>query len=457
MVEIEMLIPGLCTMDVKIPAECTISALKTVLVDHANEHLLSFFEKQCTIDKSWMTLAMFGYEDRYDIPLEEEAISRLIQIERMRKMFNLTVTRRKIEKAEHKKRQTLQSDSNSSIGSSYEDEWVVQWNERCRLALFIFSVTTRQTYPNNKVIAQQEPWTFVHEERPGAPATYLENTLTGNHLRAWDFVSGKAYSSCNPIVFSYGEVLDNGGRIDRRAFMKVSTSANEPQQYHEPGQILVNGGGDDTGPCGDDNSGYILGMGENAIVHRVRLIRTSSGKKPVVEVIPTDDAAAMMMVVVDEPQEGSPSQKLHAGAAAAPAVSPGFASAASSIGGDLDEDDDVDELVDRGWDAAVKRPYTLPKMLASLQSPSSEVGLAKRLRFANGLNSDGRIVEFYGLGIAFACNANNPSQFKYELVLLSRTFGLSVLCVCVCVCAGYYWRNHPTCQAKKRFRSDQGQ
>ena len=39
--------------------------------------------------KSWMVLAMFGYDDMYDIPLEKEAIEPNVQLDLMKKMFNL--------------------------------------------------------------------------------------------------------------------------------------------------------------------------------------------------------------------------------------------------------------------------------------------------------------------------------------------------------------------------------
>ena len=61
LVEIELLIPGLCTMEVKIPIESTIPTVKKCLVDHANEHLLSYSDPPLTVAKSWVVLAMFGY------------------------------------------------------------------------------------------------------------------------------------------------------------------------------------------------------------------------------------------------------------------------------------------------------------------------------------------------------------------------------------------------------------
>ena len=107
--------------------------------------------------------------------------------------------------------------------------------------------------------------------------------------------------------------------------MRISTSANKPVQFHAPGE------------------GGILGMGSNAIVHRVELGKvvksTNSREQGFMEECPQEDR----------------------------------------------------------WDAAVKRHFSLEKMLASLQN-RSEAGLAKRIRMASSLNSDGRVVDFYGLG-----------------------------------------------------------
>ena len=313
LVEIELLIPGLCTMEVKIPIESTIPMVKKCLVDHANEHLLAYSDPPLRIAKSWVVLAMFGYDAMYDFPLETEAIDLDVQLERMKTMFNLDCRL-------------------SSDGQQY-----VKWTERCRFALVIFSVTN--TLPDGTIV--QEPWSFVHEERPGAPATLLENNLLSTHLRAWDFVNGQAFASDTPIVFSFA----NDER-DRRSFMKVSKAANEPQQFRAPGE------------------GGILGMGFNAVVHRVQLRPTSADGKS--------------------------------------------------------KDDTTVELLSQdGWDAAVKRPFGLSKMLAFLES-SSEAGIAKRMRFANSLNSDGRVLYFYGLGVALSANAYNHQEFKFEAVLLAK-------------------------------------
>jgi len=300
-VEIELLIPGLCTMDVKIPVKSSIDQIKKCLINHVNQQLLSSENK--TVNKSWTVLAMFGHDTMYDLPLETDAVELRVQHQRLREMFGLEVV-----------------------------NGAVEWNANCRFALVIISINFQRegrTY--------QEPWTFEHTERPGAKATLLENNLVSTHLRAWDFVTGQAFASKNPIVFSFAENVR-----DKRQFMKISTSANTAQQFHAPGE------------------GGILGMGNNAIVHHVELEPTS----PI----------SSIDCVGTHPKE---------------------------------------------WDAAVKRPFSLSKMLAFLKS-SSEAGLAKRMRFANLLNNDGRVVHFYGLGVALSANADKPHEYKFEATLLAR-------------------------------------
>jgi hypothetical protein len=251
----------------------------------------------------------------YDVPLETEAVNRSTQLERIRSMFALKVI--------------------GAEDSTKEPR--VRWTERCRFALVIVSVTKKR--PDGSIL--QEPWKFVYEERTGAPATLLENTLMSTHLRAWDFVTGQAYCSKQPIVFSFAD-----DHRDSRAFMKISKSAHKAQQFLAPGE------------------GDILGMGANAIVHRVELGPTSSGNN-------------------------------------------------------TDNEMDIELSAEDGWDAAVKRPFGLSKMLASLKT-SSEAGLAKRMRYVNSLNSDGRVLSFYGLGVGLAANAHNETEHKFEISLLAK-------------------------------------
>eukprot|EP00928_Gymnodinium_smaydae_P071806 TRINITY_DN5528_c1_g1_i1.p1 TRINITY_DN5528_c1_g1~~TRINITY_DN5528_c1_g1_i1.p1 ORF type:complete len:788 (+),score=99.90 TRINITY_DN5528_c1_g1_i1:46-2364(+) len=307
-VEVELLVPGLCTMDVRIPKESSIAEVKRILIDHVDRHLLAYSEKPAYVSKSWVVLAMFGYDDMYDLPLEEEAIGFNVLVARIRSMFGLNV---------------VENGVNS----------IVTWNEKCRFALVIFAVV------KNKEDAVEEPWFFRHEERPGAPATLLKNSLRSTHLRSWDFGSGQPYSSKQPIVFSFGE-----GTKDKKAFMKVSRSDAVPQQFNVPGE------------------GGILGMGANAIVHRVEMAPILDG-----------NGATSVKDIPDE----------------------------------------------QCLDTAVKRWFTLGKMLASLEK-TSEAGMAKRLRLANSLNSDGRVQFFYGLGVALASNNKNHEEYKFETTLLAR-------------------------------------
>ena len=81
----------------------------------------------------------------------------------------------------------------------------------------------------------------------------------------------------------------------------------------------------------------------------------------------------------------------------------------------------MDDLIvgARTWDAAVKRPFSLAKMLAALQN-KAEAGVAKRLRMAGALNRNGRLLYFYGLGICVAANNDAHDEYKFEAVLLSQ-------------------------------------
>ena len=155
-------------------------------------------------------------------------------------------------------------------------------------------------------------------------------------------VTGQSYASIKPIVFSF-----SSDARDKRQFMRISSSANQPVQFHAPGE------------------GGILGMGANAIVHRVELGKVE---------------------------------------ASANSREPGF----------MDDCPTEDR-----WDAAVKRHFSFDKMRTFMEN-RSEAGLAKRIRLASSLNSDGRVVEFYGLGVGLSSNSCNEHEFKFEAMLLAR-------------------------------------
>ena len=330
-VEIELLIPGLCTMEVMIPVPSTIGEVKQYLIDHVNNSLLKGENRQ--VAKSWVVLANFGKDPEYDLPLEEEAIEPSVQWDRISKMFGLKIEENK-----------------NNEGDDSTTTKVVHWNSMCRFALVIFSVYSSNNSDSNILLYPQEPWTFVHRERPGAPSTLLSNTLINTKLRAWDFCDGQAFQSKEPIVFSFS----NDPR-DKRQFMKISTCSQEAQQFHAPGE------------------GGILGMGANAIVHRVELKSTSPRS--------FENKTNGNSIFIQNNEAGN-----------------------------------------EEWDAAVKRPFSLSKMLASLEA-SSEAGLGKRLRQLSHrslLNSDGRVLYFYGLGVALSSNAYHPTEYKFEATILAR-------------------------------------
>mmetsp|Transcript_13712 Transcript_13712/g.28891 ORF Transcript_13712/g.28891 Transcript_13712/m.28891 type:complete len:393 (-) Transcript_13712:771-1949(-) len=159
-----------------------------------------------------------------------------------------------------------------------------------------------------------------------------------------------------PIVFSYS----NDPR-EKRQFMRISTSAQESQQFHAPGE------------------GGILGMGSNAIVHRVEL-RSTSPRSLDIDKNKNNDG-----------HDSSPTTA-------------------------------TNESGRERWNAAVKRPFSLSKMLASLKT-GSEAGLGKRLRQLSQrslLNSSGRVLYVYGLGVALSSNAERPTEYKMEATILAR-------------------------------------
>jgi hypothetical protein len=254
---------------------------------------------------------MFGASSHQDLLLEEAALDMPTQLMQLKATFGLEVS----------------------------DDGRVRWMSSCRFELVLFSLINTES-------GAQHPFIFRHRERDTAPGSLLVASSVELHLRAWDFVSGQAFRSEGPIVFSFS----NDPR-SMRDFMNISTSREgERQQFDSPGE------------------GGILGMGKNAIVHRVKLDAvTSTGS--------------------DELTRGRSSEE-------------------------------VMDTADH-WDAAVKRPFSLAKMLAMIEK-KSEAGVAKRLRMAGALNPQGRLLHFYGLGITVTSNNDDHNEFKFEMTLLSQ-------------------------------------
>ena len=319
-VEVELLVPGLRTFDVVIPVPSTIEAVRQILIQRVDEHLAAE-DAGRAVGKAWLVFTTFGVGSAYDLILEEAAVEARVQQARLQTTYGLEV-----------------------LGDLRRPGCRVRWCPDCRFELVIFSLLR----PGSQ---QHEAFKFRHRERPGARGTLLAESILETHLRAWDFTTGEAFWSTQPIVFSFSD-----DPRSRRDFMNISTSANEPQQFNAPGE------------------GGILGVGNNAIVHHVELEAARRSPEP-----------------------------------ATAQLAPGLLETHSSS----------DMLDDRHWDAAAKRPLSLPKMLASLGS-KSEAGMAKRLRMAGALNKQGRLLYFYGLGIALASNNSEHEEYKFEATLLSQ-------------------------------------
>ena len=180
-IEIELLIPGLCTMEAEIPVPSTIHEVKRVLVEHANRSLLA--QEHQTIAKSWLVLANFGAEAEYDVPLEEAIIEPDIQHARIQAMFQLRTEIRPaapvpVPLADANGTTTpTTAATNYGVGSCSNTinqrnsnqhnnkaaDRIVYWTSKCRFALVIFSVYSgKEEDEENKL---QEPWTFRHEVR----------------------------------------------------------------------------------------------------------------------------------------------------------------------------------------------------------------------------------------------------------------------------------------------------
>lgn len=207
---------GACTLAAVIPVEATIDTVRKVLLERVNAYLRD--TKGVEIGKSWLLFTMFGLAVEFDLVLEEAAVEVKVQIARLQSTFGLELINDKEEPGPN----TL-----------------VRWNSRCRFEVCIFSILRN---------AQHEPFTFRHQERAGAPGTLLAENSLDTNMRSWDFTSGEAFRSTTPIIFSYSDDVRS-----KRDFMNISTNKTERQQFNHPGE------------------GGILGMGANAIVHRVEL------------------------------------------------------------------------------------------------------------------------------------------------------------------------------------------
>jgi len=311
--QVELIVPGVCTFDARISKECSIDDVRKSLLQCVNQHLHQHPPEGCEgceAGRAWLVFSMFGSSSPKDLLLEEAALDVPTQLRQLKDTFGLEVS----------------------------EDGRVHWVDSCRFELVLFSlINTKSGAPH--------PFIFPHSERDTAPDSLLAANSVELHLRAWDFVSGAAFRSEEPIVFSF-----SNDQKSMRDFMNISIAKEgERQQFNAPGE------------------GGILGVGKNAIVHHVNLDAVPSASREL---------------------KRCPSSE------------------------------SVIDTVDH-WDAAVKRPFSLAKMLAMVDT-KSEAGVAKRLRMAGALNPQGRLLHFYGMGIAMSSNNDNCNEFKFEMVLLSQ-------------------------------------
>jgi len=339
---VELLVPGLRAFNVAVKAESTIEELRATLTARVNEHIAS--DEGATsgssqgggdlvVGKAWLVLTCFGVGPELGLLLEEAVVEEAVLFSHLRNAFHLET---------------------AEVGGC------VRWNSSCRFELIVFSLES--------ATREHVPFSFRHQEREGAPGTLLAESIIEPHLRAWDFVTGEAYRSKTPMVFSYAD-----DSRSKRDFMNISTSRHgERQQFSAPGE------------------GGILGMGNNAIVHRVDLVLAK----------PTGPGAS--------PGVSSANNSVSS-----------TRSAMSMMGRAMSFDSLLGAEAEQRWDAAVKRAFSLNKMLAAMES-KAEAGVAKRLRLAGALNRHGRLLYFYGLGIALASNIEDHDVYHFEITLLSQ-------------------------------------
>lgn len=376
--------PGLRVFNVSITEESTIEVVKQELLKPLNEHLLSADLRRA--GKSWLVYTSFGVGAEFNLILEEEAVELPVQARAVAYLIRVLVLHPSLSPAAA----TLDSHCLQRSAGAVPARCLCPYRRRlitqrvhsnplqlvrlqstfgldligdpssadCRVhwdSRSRFELVLFSLLPLSGDGGSHEPFTFRHEERVGAPGTLIAESLIEPYLRAWDFVGGEAYRSSTPLIFSYSDDLRS-----RRDFMMVSMSKpSEQQQFVE----------------GTEGAGGLLGMGANAIVHHVEL-----------EAVRKEETEL-----------------------ASPQIAPRILRRESTddIGGQ------------QAWDAAVKRPFSLAKMLASMEN-KAEAGVAKRLRMAGALNRQGRLLYFYGLGIALACNNAQRDEYKFEATLLSQ-------------------------------------
>ena len=116
-VTVELVVPGLTTFNVKVPAICTIPALKQLLIHHVNDKQhAQELGLSGRVGSAWLIFSMFGGPS-LSLILEETAVERSVQLARLVATFGLDV-----------------------VDDHQSAENAVCWSEYCRFELVIFSV-----------------------------------------------------------------------------------------------------------------------------------------------------------------------------------------------------------------------------------------------------------------------------------------------------------------------------
>ena len=232
---VELSVPGLRTFTLTLPEDgCSIDGVKELAIALVDAHLAQRpSEEACRIHKAWLLFSTFTYGPECSLLLEEEAVDLAAQLARLRTTFGLPLAG------------GAGGASDAMEEASSAAETRVSWGGASRFELILFSIVRREG-------DTPEPFKFRHQERPGAPGTLLAESPVEPSLRAWDFVTGEAYTSTQPIVFSFSD-----DPRSKRDFMNVSRSrGGERQQFNAPGE------------------GGILGMG--------RYVWSGSGWSPII-------------------------------------------------------------------------------------------------------------------------------------------------------------------------------
>ena len=187
--QVELLVSGACTLAALIPKEATIDTVRSVLLERVNSYLRD--TKGVEIGKSWLLFTMFGLANEFDLVLEEAAVEVKVQIARLQSTFGLQLVEKE---------------------NDFGPNTLVRWNSRCRFEVCIFSVLKNE---------KQEPFTFRHQERAGAPGTLLAENSLDTNMRSWDFTSGEAFRSTTPIIFSYSDDVRSKRHIVMRSLCYV--------------------------------------------------------------------------------------------------------------------------------------------------------------------------------------------------------------------------------------------